>query len=253
MNKFLTSFRYLEELSEVLNMRLRVMKEENKKDSLILYKAEPYAVSVGVATKKKKGEQVCGDSYSYFKTEQGVFHVILSDGLGTGKHAQEQSSFLSGIMERFIISDLQPLEAVQLSNMIISLNNKEQWDCATIDFFCLDLYTGQADIYKIGAAPSYLYSRNDLHQIAENMLCAGSVMSESLCVYHESFLMQTNDVMVIMSDGIVIEREEKLRETIDREDDSMKILARTILLNSQNNDSSDDDMTVIAVKMEHRL
>lgn len=252
-SKVYKTFHYIEELSKLLNMRLRVMKEESKKNSIVLYNAEPYAVSVGVATKKKTGEQVCGDCYSYFKTEEGVFYVILSDGLGTGSHAEKQSKFLTCLLEQLIINNLKPLEAVQLASMIISLNNGELWNCATIDMFCLDLYTGDASIYKVGAAPSYLNRKNKLCEISESIVHVEDLTTEPIQVFHEKFLMEPEDTFIVMSDGVVIDNKEMLKETICKEEDSMKILARTVLLNSQMNDSLDDDMTVITVKMEHRV
>lgn len=251
--KLFQSFHYIEELSELLNMRLRVMKEESKKDLIVLYNAEPYAVSVGVATKKKTGERVCGDCYSYFKTEEGFFYVILSDGLGTGTHAEKQSKFMTCLLEKLIINNVSPLNAVQLASIIISLNNGESWNSATIDLLCLDLYSGSGCIYKVGAAPSYQNHKNKINKISENTIFDADLLDEPIQVFHEMFVLEPENVFILMSDGVMINDDEILRESIHKEKDSMKILARTILLNSQLNESMDDDMTVITVKMEHRV
>lgn len=43
-------------------------------DSLLLLEAEPLAVSVGIASMRKKGEAVSGDRGTYFKTRtQGSY------------------------------------------------------------------------------------------------------------------------------------------------------------------------------------
>lgn len=50
-----------------------------RSDSLLLLEAEPLAVSVGIASMRKKGETVSGDRGTYFKTDAGQLCVILSD------------------------------------------------------------------------------------------------------------------------------------------------------------------------------
>lgn len=244
--------KFLDELSEIMNMRLRVMKERCAKETLLLYEAEPYAVSVGIATKKKKGERVCGDSHSYFKTEYGRFYVILSDGLGSGEHAKKQSRMLIDLIERFLICELQPNEVVHLASLIMSLNNKELWDCATLDLFCLDLYTGNAEIYKIGAAPSYWYHCGEVSVLLDDTFGFGGYISTSSQFYKESFCIDSGDILVLRSDGITVDDSRVLNKMIHDEETSMKNLARSILLEHQNEDECGDDMTVITIKMEFR-
>jgi len=242
---------YLEDLSDLLGVRLRAVENTKKKESLLLFEAETFAVSVGVASKKKKGERVCGDSYSYFKTVQGHFFVILSDGLGAGAHASEQSELLIDILERFLINGLEAFEAVQLLNQIMSFRNMNDWDCATIDLFSLDLYSGKGELYKLGAAPSYLYSEGACQCIAGNTLSAGNFINGDSGVFQEIFRMKPGDKLLILSDGVTVRDDEILTNAI-REESSMKLLARRVLIESQHNDHLDDDMTVIVVEMEYR-
>ena len=64
--------------------------------------AEPLTVSVGVAAVKKEGESISGDRGTYFKTEQGVLCVLLSDGMGSGENAARESVSTVRILERFL-------------------------------------------------------------------------------------------------------------------------------------------------------
>ena len=63
--------RYLDHLSDAVGVRLcRPNSSDDKAEGRItLLEAEPYAVSVGIASMKKKGESVSGDRGTYFKTE----------------------------------------------------------------------------------------------------------------------------------------------------------------------------------------
>ena len=40
---------------------------------------------IGVASRKRRDSAMSGDTGTYFKTEDGVVYVILSDGMGSGR------------------------------------------------------------------------------------------------------------------------------------------------------------------------
>ena len=93
---------YLDKLSAALGMRLCMPEDGARGDSLLLLEAEPLAVSVGIASMRKKGETVSGDRGTYFKTDAGQLCVILSDGMGCGEAAQRESSMAVRLLERFL-------------------------------------------------------------------------------------------------------------------------------------------------------
>jgi len=68
---------YLDKLSAALGVRLCMPEDSVRGDSLLLLEAEPLAVSVGIASMRKKGEAVSGDRGTYFKTDAGQLCVIL--------------------------------------------------------------------------------------------------------------------------------------------------------------------------------
>ena len=71
---------YLDKLSAVVGKRL-CESERNRKGRLQVLEAEPLAASVGIASIRKKNAGVSGDSGTYFKTEEGILCVLLSDGM----------------------------------------------------------------------------------------------------------------------------------------------------------------------------
>ena len=90
---------YLEKLSAVAGVRLCQPEEWSEGSSrLNLLEAEPLAVSVGIASLKKRGEKVSGDKGSYFKTDAGVLCVLLSDGMGCGDEAARDSDQVVSIL-----------------------------------------------------------------------------------------------------------------------------------------------------------
>jgi len=245
--------RHIDDISQIANVRLRILKNATNLNRILLLEAEPYAVSVGIASKKKTGERVCGDCCSYFKTEQGIFYVILSDGLGAGEFAERQSSKVLHILERFLINGIPPIYAIQLLNTILAINNSSQLNCATIDLISIDLYSGKTCIYKLGAAPSFAISFHGVKKICGQAMSAGVDVEGTLQPDYEFLILKPNDVFVVTSDGITISDYPALKLLAQEEKDSMKNLARRILIEYKQKSDSDDDMTVIVIRMENRL
>ena len=92
---------YLDKLSATLGVRLCMPENAARDDSLLLLEAEPLAVSVGIASMRKKGETVSGDRGTYFKTDAGQLCVILSDGMGCGETAADAASAPSACWRSF--------------------------------------------------------------------------------------------------------------------------------------------------------
>jgi hypothetical protein len=201
--------------------------------------------------KKKKGEKVCGDRTSYFKTDEGMFYAILSDGMGSGDNAEKQSAMLIEMLEHFIIQGIPTIRAIHLIHSIISLNNLDLMDSATLDLLEINLYSGETSMYKIGAAPSYLYSFDKIKMIHESNLSVGAVPGVEFHVDRKSESLSAGDVIVMTSDGVDIYDIQKLDYMISREN-SMKLLARNILSESLSFNENNDDMTVLVVRMELR-
>ena len=148
---------WLDRLSAVLGVRL-CTPSDNPAGRVTLLEAEPLCASVGIAALKKPGEKVSGDRGTYFKTDSGTLCVILSDGMGAGEDAAGESGEAVRILERFLRSGVDPAAAMKVLNSVMLLKSGDDWGCATADLMCVDLFTGEADFYKYGAAPSYIHT-----------------------------------------------------------------------------------------------
>ena len=49
---------------------------------------------------KKDGSQANGDSCSMFQLDDGMYHVCVSDGMGSGKQAQAESTLVVDLLEK---------------------------------------------------------------------------------------------------------------------------------------------------------
>lgn len=247
---------YLDRLSKVLGVPMCCPDSDVNRGEgrLVLTEAEPLAVSVGIAATKKKGEPVSGDRGTYFKTDQGVLCVILSDGMGTGEEAAKESVAAVRILERFLRSGVEPSTAMKILNSVMLLKNGEDWGYATVDLVCIDLFTGEACFYKYGAAPSYVRSGKMIRRVRCENFAAGMCVGEGGMPDVVRMRLKPGSLAVIASDGVLAEKNDAwLRAMMSSFDGTdTKALAKHALESAMNQYGCEDDMTVLAVYVDKR-
>ena len=247
---------YLDRLSDAVGVRLcRPHSSDMKAEGRItLLEAEPLSVSVGVASMKKTGESVSGDRGTYFKTEQGMLCIVLSDGVGSGESAAKESVAAVRILERFLRTGIDPALAMKMLNNVMLLKNGDNWGFATVDLLCIDLFTGNAAFYKYGAAPSYVRSGRQIRRIRSESLAAGLGGGESKAPDIVKMRLHPGNLALIASDGVITERNDAWIRTLLSESDggNMKQLAKEALKAALKQYGCTDDMTVLAVRVDQR-
>lgn len=247
---------YLEILSGVLGVRLcKPPSEEEITDRrLIVIEAEPLVVSVGIAGMKKKGEPVSGDRGTYFKTDQGVLCVILADGMGSGEEAAKESINAVRTLEAFLRAGVDPAVAMKILNSVLLLKNGEEWGYSTIDLMCVDLFTGETCFYKYGAAPSFVKNGKAIRRVRGESLAAGICAGEGSAPDIVRMRLKPGNVALIASDGVMVEKNDAwLREMLLSFDGTdTKALAKDTLRAALKQYGCEDDMTVLAVRVDER-
>ena len=246
--------KYLDKLSAVLGMRLCAAEAVRPSDKMKLLEAEPLAASVGIASLKKKDQPVSGDKGTYFKTDEGILFILLSDGMGTGEGAAKHSGDVIRILERFLRSGVSAETSVRILNDLMLLKNDSDIGCATVDLLCINLFTGETNMFKYGAAPSYLRSGNVIRRIKGQSLAVGLSAPPYDSPDHIKLKLAAGTQAVIISDGVTAGLDDAwLREKIASHDgNSSKELAREILKSATQRFGSDDDMTVLTVHITER-
>ena len=247
---------YLDRLSEVVGVRLcrPIGADGDGEGRITLLEAEPYAVSVGIASLKKRGETVSGDRGTYFKTDHGVLCVILSDGMGSGESAAKEAVSAVRILERFLRAGVDPALAMKMLNSMMLLKNSETWGFVTVDLMCVDLFTGEAVFYKYGAAPSYVRSGNTVKRIRSETLAAGLSTGSEALPDIVRLRLKPGNMALIASDGVIAESNDAWVRNLlgDYESADTKELARRTLQTALKQYGSGDDMTVLAMRVDNR-
>jgi len=246
---------YLDEISDTLGVRMcRPAAANRESGRMVLMEAEPLAVSVGVAAMKKEGEPVSGDRGTYFKTEQGLLCVLLSDGMGSGESAARESISVVRILERFLRSGVEPATAMKLLNSVMLLKNGDNWGYATVDLMCIDLFTGQTGFYKYGAAPSYIRAGRTVRRVRGVTMAAGILAGDGEAPDVVRMRLKPGGVALIASDGVVAPEDDRwIRQMLmDYDGSDTKGLARSVIRAAGEKYGYSDDMTVLAVRVEER-
>ena len=211
---------------------------------------EQYSAEIGVAVQRKKGERVCGDYTRYYKTEEGVLYVILSDGIGSGESARKYSETAVSLTEKLLGLIPKPLLVIFLVNQWIALQQSENFGCATIDLLEIDLHTGTANFYKCGASCSYLLTHHSLSDIEGNSNLIGCIDSNFTVQQHLEKLSE-DTVIIMSSDGAELSKEDLPTTNTVLSDKSMRICAKKLLVASGQDGL--DDKTVIALRLHKRI
>lgn len=247
---------YLDILSGVLGVRLcRPPADEEISDRrLVVLEAEPLVVSVGIAGMKKKGEPVSGDRGTYFKTDQGILCVILADGMGSGEEAAKESINAVKTLEAFLRAGVDPAVAMKILNSVLLLKNGEEWGYSTIDLMCVDLFTGETCFYKYGAAPSFIKNGKAIRRVRCESLAAGICAGEGSAPDIVRMRLKPGNVALIASDGVLVEQNDAwLREMLLASDGTdTKVLAKEALRAAVRQYGCEDDMTVLAIRVDER-
>ncbi len=154
----------------------------------------------GIATEKKNGSLLNGDSYSFFAMDDGNYHICLSDGMGSGSKANQESEMVVDLLQKFIEAGFRKETAIKLMNSAMVLQGEEN-TYSTLDYAMIDLYTGNLELIKIGGAATFIKRGEEVECIDEGTLPAGAdVRMEVESVKKQ---LRSGDFLVMVTDGVI--------------------------------------------------
>jgi len=162
--------------------------------------ARRFEVVTGIARKPRQDSLTSGDSYSFAPVKDGKYLLALSDGMGSGARAAEESSAVVSLLENFLEAGFDQNITVKTINSILMLRSQEEM-FATADVCIMDLVEGSADFIKIGGVPSFLRRENKVEIIRQDALPIGIL--EEVQLENISAPIQDEDRIVMVTDGIL--------------------------------------------------
>ena len=206
----------------------------------------------GTAKAVKETEKVSGDNFSFYEGDDGKMAMILSDGMGSGEKACRDSERVIELTESLLEAGFRKEAAIQMINGALASSGQEE-NLSTLDICDMNLYTGECEFIKVGAACTYIKRGRLVDRLsAQNFPLGVFGQLEPEVMYRT---LQNGDYVIMLSDGVLDALsqgigEEVLPEIIGKMDYSNpNEIANQILTYclAQSKGQVRDDMTVLVM------
>ena len=250
-------------LSSILEDNIVVKKEERSLyprgfHKLTLGSLESYKVQYGATYIAKDGGFVSGDSYTAVQLDSRKFVIAISDGMGNGERAHNESKETLELLDTILNLGIDEEVAIKSINSVLALRTTDEM-YSTLDLAVIDLNNAQTKFLKIGSMPSYIKRGNKVIKVQANNLPMGVLPDFEFDTIEEG--LKSGDYLIMMSDGIFegprevenydLWMQRKIREIV-LEDPQMfadQILEEVI----RSRGYIHDDMTVLVLKIEKNI
>ncbi|MFC7443347.1 stage II sporulation protein E [Laceyella putida] len=245
-----------EVLGEPISVYRKVIKDGSHGAVITLGSAQRFELKTGAANAAKGGGAISGDSYCYMNLGTGKYAVALSDGMGNGQRAQEESSAALKLLRRLLQSGMSEERAVDTVNSILSLRSADEM-FATVDLAIVDLNTAKGRFMKIGSTPGFIKRGKQVMMLSASNPPIG-ILSE-IDIEPIEMQLEPGDLMVLMTDGVydaprraankdaVMTRLISEIDTKDPQDFADCLLEKVVRYHEGR---IGDDMTVVVAKVE---
>lgn len=237
-----------EVVSEVLGIRAEKGVYRSLSDgtaTFTLCEKTKYTVETGGYQISSDGGKWCGDTFDTFFDGKGKMYMILSDGMGTGKRAAADSVMCCSLAAMLLKAGYPVNSMLRMINSAMLVRSGEE-SLATLDIAVFNLYNGDVEFYKAGAAQSIAMKHLKLLKIEKPSLpvgILGNVKFEKV-----ELNLRDGDSFVLMSDGVSENAVSMWRDILkDAADYKGKELADKLAKTAHMNAESDnaDDITVV--------
>lgn len=249
------------QLSVRLGAALRVTEQQNGR--ILLEEEPPLRVITGMATvsaatrerKKKVGQRPDNGDAVLVRLLQGGFQLLaLSDGMGHGAGAQDESKKTLEMLSLCLEAGYTRAQAMTAVNgAMLSATGGEKF--ATVDLCLIDLWTGDAEMNKLGACESYILQGQKIQSVEGAALPLGIIEHVRPMEHHVR--LGEGDLLLLISDGVTdsFADGEEIQAILRRcRDDSPQHIADELLQEAmiQQEGMPPDDMTVLCARVAEK-
>ncbi len=208
------------------------------------------SVDIGVHQEIAEGSSMCGDAYNYFLDGKGHFVMILSDGMGTGGRAAVDGAMASGLMARLLKAGFGYNCSLRILNSSMLFKSTDE-SLSTVDIASIDLFSGEALLYKAGAAPTIVRRSGKCGRAESTSLPVGIL--REIGFDRAGIRLRSGDILLLLSDGATTDGTDWIRAELEawREGNAQE-LAEHITRCARRRCTSPqrDDITVMAAILE---
>lgn len=242
-------------IGEVIGKRMRPVEGTKNViskdyDTIAFTEDTVFKVLTGTARATKVNEKISGDNFSFIELESGEMVISLSDGMGTGRIACDESESVIELLEQFMEAGFKQDSAIKLINSILVLKSANQ-SFSTIDLSIINLYTGVCEFVKIGASATFIKREDWVETITSTSIPAG--IFNQVDFDGKSKKLYDGDFIVMVTDGVLdcikgTDKEEYIGQLLmEMKTNNPQEIANRILQEAleENDQVPIDDMTVL--------
>lgn len=198
------------QLCRTVGLRLNApMHLTDKAEGLLVFsQTPPYKIDSGIATACAVSDErknitpyavENGDAVLQRPLKNGGWMAALSDGMGHGRNAGQESRKALELLSLFLETGYTRTQALTAVNgMLLTATDGDRF--ATVDLCTVDLWRGDCSLMKLGACASYLIQGQFVRAIGGASLPVG-ILEHVVPVEYRARLSE-GDMLVMCSDGV---------------------------------------------------
>lgn len=202
-------------------------------------------INVNFAVKQSNEDiKANGDSYTSFNTSNN-FYIAISDGMGNGLDANEESKFTLDTLFSMIKTKMGVKSSILLTNDLIQLKNDFE-SYTTLDLLSIDKQTKIATFYKLGAFNAYIIRNHSVTEVNNYSLPLGIL--DDIFIHPTSYKLEKDDIIIMCSDGMIDDTNKDIIPILeDIIVDSPKVICNTLFSHLIDIRQNSDDATLIVI------
>lgn len=165
-------------------------------------KAQKYRAITQVAKMSRDGHILCGDNYTYMDISDGKYMMAISDGMGKGKKAYEESYVTIDILEKMMDSEIDDNIVINTINNMLLLKSSTEEMFSTIDLGIIDLKRGVLETIKMGACSTYIIRDKDNVDLISSASLPVGILSD-IKLDRKNVKIEDGNYIIMVSDGVV--------------------------------------------------
>ncbi|WP_018131753.1 stage II sporulation protein E [Effusibacillus pohliae] len=246
-------------LSEIVGENITVAEKRTNGEgclTAVFRSAKVYHVETAVTSAAKDGKILSGDSYTTLDVGNGKFAVAVSDGMGNGERAMQESSAAIRLLQQLLKAGFDEQLAIKTVNSVLLLRSRDEI-FTTLDLALIDQFTAQTEFLKIGSVPSFIKRGREVISIRGENVPIGILQDIDIQTVVAD--LQEGDLLILMSDGIydapkhVFDKDDWFKKQIERFDSTDPQVIADLLVELAvrvNHGKIVDDMTALVAKIE---
>ena len=177
--------------------------------------------------------------------------AVLSDGMGTGGRAAVDGAMTCAMAESLVKAGIGFDSMLQTVNSALIAKSGDE-SLATLDIACVDLFTGNVEFLKAGAACTVLRRGRKVELVEASSVPVGIMPQVEFATYRRE--LSPGDVMVLLSDGVTACGQEWLEDLVLQwdEEENPNLLAQRITdeARRRRSDGHEDDITALVLVLK---